>query len=367
MLLGSRQVGKTTLVRELAGKHPGSHLWLNGDEPDIQELLHRKNSAELKAIAGKNQVIVIDEAQRIKNIGLTLKLMVEHLPGVQIIATGSSSLDLASEINEPLTGRKFEYFLYPFSYVEMARHEGDLEARRLMKHRLVFGYYPEIVNNPGDEIELLKLITDSYLYKDLFSLKEVRKPALLQKLVQALAFQVGSEVSFHELAQLTGSDNETVERYVDLLEKTFVVFTLGTFSRNLRNELKRSRKIYFWDNGIRNALISNFNPLELRQDTGALWENFLISERLKNNHNFQRHANTYFWRTHSQSEIDYVEETGGKLYAFEFGWNPKKRKKIPEAFLEAYPGSEAAIIHPDNFLEFLEVPREGSDETPAGF
>lgn len=351
LILGPRQVGKTTLVHQLV--KDDSPLYLNGDEPDIPSMVQGKTSAELRTLVGKHRLVVIDEAQRIRDIGLTLKLMIDNMPDVQIIATGSSSFELANVTSEPLTGRKFEYNLFPLSYAEMVSHEGALTARRLLSHRLVYGLYPEVVTHPGDEEELLTLIADSYLYKDLLSLEGIRKPDLLQRLLRAIAFQVGNQVSYHELSQLLGSDNQTIERYIDLLEKAFVIFRLGSFSRNLRNELKRSRKIYFWDNGIRNTLISNFNPPELRQDMGALWENFLISERFKINHYQRRSVNAYFWRTHTQQEIDYIEERGGQLAGYEMGWNPKRKKKIPLSFLKAYPDASASIITYQNFEEFV--------------
>lgn len=353
LLLGPRQVGKTTLVNNIRRAFSSDCIYLNGDEPDIAQALSDKTSTELKALIGNKRLAIIDEAQRVRNIGISLKLLVDNYPDIQVIATGSSSLELGNEINEPLTGRKFEFFLFPVSYAEMEQAAGQLETRRLLKHRLIFGYYPEVINNPGDEEYTLRLLANSYLYKDLFMLGDIRKPDLLQRILQALAFQIGSEVSYNEIGQLIGADNQTVERYINLLEKSFVIFRVGSFSRNLRNELKRSRKIYFWDNGIRNTIISNFNAVELRPDTGALWENFLASERQKLNAYRARYVNHYFWRTHAQQEIDYLEETGGKLFAYEFCWNPKKRKKIPPSFQEAYPGSQYQVITPENYREFI--------------
>lgn len=353
IILGPRQVGKTTLVKKIMNELGESYIYLNGDEPDVPGLLENKNSLSLRNIIGKKRLLVIDEAQRVKNIGLIVKLLIDNYPDIQVIVTGSSSLELANETQEPLTGRKYEYNLFPLSYQELESHEGILETRRQLEHRLIYGFYPEIITSPGEEEELLKLITGSYLYKDVFALQNIRRPELFQRILQALALQIGNEVSYHELGQLVGADNQTVERYIDLLEKSFVIFRLGAFSRNLRNELKRSRKIYFWDNGIRNALISNFNSLHLRQDTGALWENFLICERLKVNHYLNKSVNTYFWRTRTQQEIDYIEERGGSLSAYEMKWNPKKRKKIPLSFTNAYPNSEAWIINLDNFRDFV--------------
>ncbi len=296
---------------------------------------------------------MIDEAQRVKNIGLTMKLMVDNIKGIQLVATGSSAFDLANEINEPLTGRKWEYYLLPFSTQELIANSGTIEERRLLGHRLVFGMYPDVVNNPGQEREILHNLTGSYLYKDIFSFQDIRKPELIERLLEALALQVASEVSYNELGQLLQVDPSTVQRYIDLLEKAFVIFRLRSFSRNVRNELKKSRKIYFYDNGIRNALISSFNPPETRGDIGALWENFMVSERTKLLYNKQHYAGQFFWRTKQQQEIDYIEEAEGTLAAYEFKWNPKKKSRFSKTFLNAYPNHTTGIITPDNYIDFL--------------
>ncbi|NIA31981.1 MAG: AAA family ATPase [Actinobacteria bacterium] len=353
LLLGPRQAGKTTLVREIVKLAGLSTLWMNGDETDVRDLLSDTTSTRLKAIIGNHQLMVIDEAQRISNIGITLKLIVDNIQDVQVIATGSSALELANQITEPLTGRKYEYFLYPVSFVEMVNQTNILEEKRLLEHRLVYGYYPEVVTKQGEEQELLRMLSESYLYKDLFVWKDIKKPALLEKLLQALAFQLGNEVSFRELGEIVGVDNQTVERYVDLLEKAFVIFRLGSLSRNLRNEIKKSKKFYFYDNGIRNAIIRNFNPITLRQDKRALWENFLIAERLKVNHYNRRWVNCWFWRTHAQQEIDYIEEYAGQLYAYEFKWSPQKRVHFSKSFLKAYPESTIKVINIDTFMDFI--------------
>ena len=243
--------------------------------------------------------------------------------------------------------------MYPVSFAEMVNHHGLLEEKRLMPHRLVYGYYPEIVTNPGDEKDRLKLISESYLYKDILSWENIQKPDKLNKLLQALAFQVGSLVSYHELGQLCGIDSKTVEKYISLLEKSFIIFKLNSFSRNLRNELNSSKKIYFYDNGIRNAVIANFNQIENRTDIGPLWENFLMSERMKYNSYRQIWNNSYFWRTKEQQEIDYLEEENGQIKVFEFKWNANKKAKIPTAFANAYPNAEFAVINKDNFETFL--------------
>ena len=328
-------------------------LWLDADEADVKALFGNPTSSRLKILFSGKKNIIIDEAQRIKNIGIKLKLITDHLKEIQLIATGSSSFELANEINEPLTGRKWEYQLFPVSFGEMADHMGMLEEIRLLPHRLVFGYYPEVVTKPGFEKEILKQLTDSYLYKDILMWERIKKPDKLVRLLQSLAFQVGNEVSYNELGNNLELDNQTVEKYIQLLEKTFVIFRLGAFNRNLRKELKRSRKIYFYDNGIRNSLIANFNQPEIRNDTGALWENFIIAERIKYVRNNNIWANTYFWRTQDQQEIDYIEERDGKLYTFEFRWNPKSKARLSKTFSSAYPGTQFEVINPNNFESFL--------------
>ena len=351
--MGPRQVGKTTLVKHIADTSDFKTLWLNGDESDVRLALMDTTSTKLKAMVGDHKLVVLDEAQQIPNVGLALKLMVDTIKDIQIIATGSSSLELASKINEPLTGRKFEYFLFPISFKEMVEQTSPLEEQRLLEHRLVYGYYPEVVTQQGREKNTLALLSSSYLYKDLFTWEDIKKPMLLEKIVQALAMQIGNEVSYHEIGQLVGADNQTVERYIDLLEKAFIIFRLSALSRNLRNEIKRGRKIYFYDNGIRNAILKNFSPLALRQDTGALWGNFIIAERMKANHYAERWLNRYFWRTHTQMEIDYIEEFDGILHAHEIKWNPKKKVRIPQTFIKAYPGSEINVITSENYINFI--------------
>ncbi|WP_412465680.1 ATP-binding protein [Pedobacter sp. KLB.chiD] len=353
ILLGPRQVGKSTLLQQLSAKFTKPIMWWNGDDADVRTILSNTNATSLRSLLGKPKTLIIDEAQRIENIGLSIKLIIDQLKDVKVIATGSSAFELANHINEPLTGRKWEYHLFPFSFGEMVDEQGLLIERRLLHHRLIYGYYPEIVNNPGEEEIRLKQLSDSYLYKDVLIWEKIQKPDKMEKLIQALAFQVGNEVSYNELGQLSGLDNQTTEKYIDLLEKAFIVFRLGSLSRNLRNELKKSRKIYFYDNGIRNAVINQFSPAELRQDIGALWENFVISERVKLLAYKQINCNQYFWRTHAQQEIDYIEERNGLMTAYEFKWNPKANVKFPKAFLGAYQNVETKVITPDNASEFL--------------
>jgi len=352
ILLGARQVGKTTLIKEMFGDSPDM-IWLSGDELDIQNLFENISSTRMKNFFGSKKYVVIDEAQRIKDIGVKLKLITDNLSDIQLIATGSSSFDLANEINEPLTGRKWEYKMYPLSFGEMVSHHGLLDEKRLISHRLIYGYYPEVVNNPGDEREVLKQLSDSYLYKDILMWEQIKKPEKLLKLLQAIAFQVGSQVSYSELGQICGLDNKTIEKYIVLLEQCFVIFRLGSFSRNLRNELKHSKKIYFYDNGIRNALIADFSVAENRQDIGALWENFIIAERKKKIDYDMLWKNSWFWRTTTQKEIDYIEEGDGIINAYEFKWNPKTKHKAPKQFLENYHNSNFTVITPDNMDEFL--------------
>jgi len=353
ILLGPRQSGKSTLLRQLLPHFKEPVLWMNGDDTDVRHQLAAPNATMIRNLIGNAATWVIDEAQRIENIGLCLKIAVDNIQSVKVIATGSSAFELANRINEPLTGRKWEFRLFPFSYEEMIRHHGKLEEKRLLNHRLIFGYYPEVVLHPGQEEERLKELANSYLYKDILTWERIQKPDKMERLLQAIAFQIGNEVSYHELGQITGLDNQTTEKYIDLLEKAFIVFRLGSLSRNLRNELKKSRKIYFYDNGLRNAVINQFNPLALRQDVGALWENFMVSERVKWLAFNRIQANQYFWRTHAGQEIDYIEERNAEMNAFEFKWGNATKTKIPSTFLKAYPSAIAEVITPENMDSFL--------------
>jgi uncharacterized protein len=355
IIIGPRQVGKSTLLAEIAQESGKKTIFFDCDERDDREILTDTTSTALRAHIGNAELVLIDEAQRVKNIGLTLKLFTDKIKNVQVIVTGSSSFDLANEINEPLTGRKFEYQMFPLSVAEMADFHGQKDENRLLERRLLFGFYPEVINSPGNEPRVLRDISKSYLFRDLFSFREIRKPELLEKLLIALALQMGNEVSYTELGNTVGTDQLTVQRYLDLLEKSFVIFRLTAFSRNLRTELKKSRKIYFYDNGIRNAILNNFLPLETRPDTGALWENFLISERLKNLNYHEKFPNTYFWRTQKGEEIDYLEEINGKITTFEFKWNPARNAKIPSAFANSYPNTDFSVVNPSNYHDFLKI------------
>ncbi len=350
VLLGPRQVGKTTLINTcLEGQ---DFLFLNGDDPEIRNLLENTGVSKLRLIIGKNTLIFIDEAQRIKDIGLIAKMIIDQFKEVQLIVSGSSALEINQSTQEPLTGRKFEYQLFPISWEEFENHVGYLEANTQLEERLIYGMYPDVLNNRSEAGEILKQLTTSYLYKDVLSITGIKKPELLDKLLKALALQVGSEVSYNELANLLMIDKITVSKYIDLLEKAYIVFRLNSFSRNQRNEIKNNRKIYFYDNGIRNMIINNLNPLELRTDKGALWENFLISERLKLQQYNQLYTNNYFWRTVQKQEIDFVEETNGQVTAYEFKWNSKGKAKIPAVFLNQY-NAIGKIIDKENFREFV--------------
>lgn len=351
ILLGARQVGKTTLLKKIASSLKDV-LWLNADTFEVQTLFEQPSSARFQTIIKNNKVLVIDEAQNIKDIGLKLKIITDELKNIQLIATGSSAFDLASQVNEPLTGRKYEYQMFPVSFEEMSGHHGLMEELNHLNQRLVYGYYPDIIINQDEEKDLLKLLADSYLFKDILIWNKIKKSDKIMKLIQAISFQIGNQVSYNELGKMVGLNSETVESYIALLEKAFIIFRLGTFSRNLRSELKKTRKIYFFDNGIRNAVISNFNAIELRNDVGALWENFMISERKKVLAYHQMYADSYFWRTHAQQEIDYIEEIEGKVYAYEFKWG-HKRTKISKTFIKAYPNAITKIITPNNMEEFI--------------
>lgn len=351
VIMGARQTGKTTMLNELAAEMRDV-LWLNADNIEVQTMFSDQSINSLQAVVGKHKVVIVDEAQRIKNIGLKIKILIDAIKDVQFIVTGSSSFELANEVNEPLTGRKFEYQLFPLSFAEMVDHKQLHNEKASLKQRLVFGCYPDIVTNLGNEKELLQLLTDSYLYKDLLVWNKIKKSDKIVKILQSLAFQVGNQVNYHEIGQIVGLNSETVEAYIQLLEKSYVIFRLSSFSRNLRNELKKSQKIYFYDNGVRNALIANYNPVELRDDIGALWENYFISERKKFLTYNNISANTFFWRNHAQQEIDYIEERDGKLFAFEIKWT-KSKVKFPSAFLETYPKNECVVISQDNFSDFI--------------
>lgn len=353
ILVGPRQVGKTTLLNVLVQQSNRRVLSLNCDEPEVQMMLTNTNVAKLRTIIGNNELVVIDEAQKVDNIGLTLKLIADNIKEVQVIATGSSAFELRNRLNEPLTGRKFEYQMFPISCGEIIDTYGLVEEKRTLENRLIYGSYPDILMHPEEARRYLTDLTQSYLYKDILSLDSLRKPQLIDKLLQALAFQIGSEVSTNELARTLQTDSKTIDKYIDLLEKCYVIFRLGGLSRNLRTELKRAKKIYFYDNGVRNAIIQQFAPVNLRDDIGALWENFFIAERMKRNHYDGYYCNRYFWRTTLQQEIDLVEECDGTMTAFEMKWNPTKKVFFSKSFTDAYNVKETVVITQDNYLDYL--------------
>lgn len=352
IIYGARQVGKTTLIMALQRATDVPSIYLNCDEPDVRRALSDKTSTELKMLIGNKRLVLIDEAQRVSTIGLTIKLLTDTAPDIQVIATGSSAFELSSRIEEPLTGRKREFRLYPFSLIELRQIYSPLEIKRIVERCMVFGLYPEIVNSPDAAGTALREIARSYLYKDILTFHQIRNAEALERLVQSVALQAGSEVSFNELAQQVGVDKKTVESYLRILEQSFIIFRLGSFSRNLRNELKKSRKIYFVDTGVRNAVINNLNPPELRSDIGGLWKNFVVAERMKRNHNEQIFPNTYFWRSHQRQEIDYLEELNGEMHGYEIKWHGS-RIKVPAGFMAAYPDCPVTLINRENVTAFV--------------
>jgi predicted AAA+ superfamily ATPase len=350
IILGPRQTGKTTLIQAMLAQK--EHLFLNADDSVVQRQLQEPDTFRIQQIIGKHRIVFIDEVQRLQQPGITMKLITDQFKQVQLIASGSSALEIRDKTNEPLTGRKWEYHLYPISWEELEKSLGYIEAAKQLPHRLIYGMYPDVINNPGNEHQVLQQLSSSYLYKDILALTGIRKPELLERLLQALALQTGSEVSYNELAQLLQVDKATVMAYIDILEKAFIIFRLRSLSRNHRNEIKNNRKIYFWDNGIRNMLIANLNPVDLRQDKGALWENFLVAERMKLLQYHQVIANSYFWRTTQQQEIDYAEEKNGTIQGYEFKWKDDGRRKTPAGFLANY-GTAIQVISRENFRDFI--------------
>lgn len=355
VLYGPRQVGKTTLLKDFLQKTSLKYYLSTGDDLSLRELLSSSDMKRLKEFAQGYEIIAIDEAQKIPHLGQGLKILIDHVPQLSIIVTGSSSFELAGQIGEPLTGRKKTLFLYPVSQMELATHHNAFELKENLEASLIYGSYPEIVSteNKKEKMGHIREIAASYLFKDILELEKVKSPKLLLDLLRLLAFQIGNEVSFNELGTQLGIDSKTIARYLDLFEKTFIIYNLRGFSRNLRKEVTKTSKYYFYDNGIRNAIISNFNPLNLRNDVGVLWENFLFMERLKKRQYKQIPANPYFWRTWDQKEIDLVEEREGKLFGYEFKWKSEKKIKAPKDWLTAYPEAQYQVIDKDNFLEFV--------------
>lgn len=351
VLTGARQVGKTTLLKNLF--IADEILWLNGDDPAVRTRLDTITITGIKDLIGDYKIVVIDEVQRIASPGILLKMMIDNFPEVQFVATGSSALEISDKIFEPLTGRHILFHLYPFAQAEIYPTKSAFELEQQLPFHLRFGSYPDVVLNPNDAEVLLKNLAGQYLYKDVLVWKDIRKPELLDKLLKLLAYQVSAEVSINELANALKVKSETIENYIDLLEKSFVVFRLKSYSTNERKEVTKMNKIYFWDNGIRNAIIDDFRPLELRNDIGALWENFLVSERMKMKAWKEISTKSYFWRNKQQREVDYIEEQYGELTAYEMKWNTQKNHKVTLAFTNAYPSAKTEIITPLNFKGFV--------------
>jgi predicted AAA+ superfamily ATPase len=353
IIYGPRRVGKTTLSKQLLENHEKSR-YINCELLENKTILETTNSSVLKSFLGNYRLIVMDEAQHIADIGLILKIISDTFPEIQIIATGSSSFELGNRVSEPLTGRSREYLLYPFSLRELLSIKDRIAVNADLDSLLRFGLYPEVYDKPASEaIEELNQISSTYLYKDILQFESLKRPNLLLNLLNALALQIGSEVSLNELSRMLGESVPTIQRYIELLEKAFVIFRLRSFSRNLRKEIAKGQKIYFFDLGIRNALIRNFNPMNLRSDTGGLWENFCILERMKYNMNCRRFVNSWFWRTYDQKEVDYIEEEGGQLSAFEFKIKSSGKGRIPREFLETYQVSHFTTLSKDNYLDYL--------------
>lgn len=354
IIYGARRTGKTTLVKRFLQDIDEPYLLVSGEDITVQGYLASQSIEKLSAFVGANRLLVVDEAQKVPGIGVNLKLIVDHIPGIRIIATGSSSFDLAKAVGEPLTGRKTTLKLYPLSQLELAQIEQRHQTDANLESRLIYGSYPEVVlsNDNRAREQYLKEIVASYLYKDVLELDGIRHSAKISRLLQLMAFQVGKEVSYTELGTSLGMSKNTIERYLDLLEKAFVIQKLAGFSRNLRSEITKNSRYYFLDNGVRNALINNFNALELRNDVGELWENYLVIERLKRQEYLQEQANNYFWRTYSQKEIDLVEERDGKLFGYEMKWG-EAQAKPPKEWLAAYPNATWQIINRQNYLELI--------------
>ena len=353
ILYGARQVGKTTLTKEILLEYPGS-VYMNCETNQVFEVLSTRNLERIKSYIGNARLVVFDEAQKIPEIGLTLKIIHDSWPDLQIIATGSSSFDLLNELSEPLTGRNVKFLLYPISFKEVSQIHQPIILEDRIELFMRFGMYPDIIDRPeSQKIKLLEELSNDYLFRDIMKVDSLRHPDVLRNLLKALALQTGNEVSFNELSRLLKVTVETIQRYIEILERAFIIFKVGSFSRNLRKELSRSQKYYFFDLGIRNSLLQNFNSLENRNDVGALWENFCILERIKSNQANNIHANLYFWRTYDQKEIDLIEESGGTLEAWEFKYNPNQKSKTPNEFLKTYPGSNYNIIHKQNIFPFL--------------
>jgi uncharacterized protein len=352
IVLGARQVGKTYLLRQLCAKFD-STMWLDAENADVPLLFAQPTNTMLENLFGKYKIVVIDEAQKIENIGQVLKLAVDYLPNTQFIATGSSSFELRNKTDEPLTGRKWEFQLYPFSFAELVNNTNIIEEKRNLQHRLQYGCYPEIAIHKGEEQERLQLLANSYLFKDVFTWAGIKKPEKFQKLVMALALQIGNEVSYNELANTVGLKQETVESYIQILEQAFIVFSVKAYSNNKRKEIKKGKKIYFYDVGVRNCMIHDFRPIELRQDKGNIWENYVVAELYKNEKNKQQQFTMYFWRTVDQQEIDIIIEKEQTLHAYEIKYSPTAKARLSKTFSNNYPNHTFNKIDTGNYGEWI--------------
>ncbi|WP_320129702.1 ATP-binding protein [uncultured Sphaerochaeta sp.] len=363
MLYGPRQCGKSTLMKHLITKQGLDPIILTGDDDMDAALFETVTMSRWDQILGTKKTVFIDEGQKIKNLGKSIKLLVDARPEIQVLVTGSSSFSIAEQTQEPLTGRKYAYRLFPMSYGELSNHFGYSEELKALEIRLVFGSYPEIVAKPEQKEEHLTLLAESYLYRDLLQYDGIRKPQILTQLLKALAYQCGSEVSSTELASLLSVSRTLVESYLMILQQAFIIFPLSSYSTNQRNELRKGCKYYFWDNGIRNAILKDFTPLPNRKDIGALWENYLVSERIKANIYIENSTESYFWRTRDQMEVDYLETNMNKVSAFEFTWNAKKQGRVTKAFTNRYPEASVRTLNPKNYDTFLR-PEATDNEKP---
>ena len=354
VVYGPRRCGKTTLLNEFIKNVSLSYLLVSGEDISVQNYLSSQSIEKLSSFVGSNRLLVIDEAQKIKNVGINLKLIVDHMKDVKVIATGSSSFDLARNLGEPLTGRKYTLRLFPIAQLELQQIENRAQTDANLENRLIYGSYPEIVlmQDNRQKERYLKEIINSYLYKDILELEGIRHSGKIVRLSQLLSFQIGKEVSHNELGVQLGMSKNTIEKYLDLMEKAFVIFRLNGFSRNLRKEISKNSRYYFIDNGIRNALVNNFNAIGMRDDIGLLWENYLVMERLKKQEYLSLSANNYFWRTYDRQEIDFVEERGGHIYGYEMKWT-KRKNAPPKVWLKTYSNAHYQVISRDNYLEFI--------------
>ncbi|MBN2173511.1 MAG: ATP-binding protein [Bacteroidales bacterium] len=356
VLLGARRVGKTLFLKNLSENFLNEpFIFLNGEDLSTANVLKERTVENYKRLVGNNKILILDEAQKVPEIGLVLKLIVDSIEGIKVIATGSSVFDITNKLGEPLTGRKYTFYLHPFAQLELSAYENLVQTRSNLEERLIYGSYPEVflLESNHDKASYLTEIVNSYLLKDILETDGLRSSGKMLNLLRLIAFQVGKEVSLEELGNQLGLSRNTVERYLDLLSKVFVIYKIPGFSRNLRNEVTKTSRWYFYDNGILNVLTTNFNALSLRNDTGSLWENYVISERLKYQHYNQMLVNNYFWRTYQQQEIDWIEERNGKLHAYEIKWSSRKKTKIPSAWAKAYPESIFKVIAPENYLEWI--------------